>query len=56
MDIDLTKEKRVFLDLGNKVELSVIIVNSGVIRLALDNATMMIQPNGANAINLVIEK
>lgn len=54
MDINLTEVKRVFLDLGNNRELS-IIYSDNVVKLSLDGSEMVVKPNSNNSIDLLLE-
>lgn len=56
MDLDFKKEKRFFIKVDENIELSVMLDSDGNIRIVLDGANMLISPNGANSINIVLEK
>jgi len=55
MDIDLLKEKRVFMDIGNKKELFLSVDSKGNITLSIDNGTILIDPKGSNSIGIVVK-
>ena len=54
MEINLKNEKRLFIDLGNNVEMSIIENSKGEITLSVDNATMLVAPKSSNSIGIVV--
>jgi len=56
MEINLPKEKRVFMDLGNDVEMLVHFTKNGTVTISLDGANMQIMPKAGNVIELKLEK
>ncbi len=53
MEVDIRDDKRIFINLGNGCELSVIRNENGDIKLTLDNGNLIIAPDGNNSITLI---
>lgn len=53
METNLIENKRIHIDLGSNVELSITRKEDGTITVSVDNGSLVISPNGSNSIDLL---